>query len=534
MLNVALTPENVCKAQRLCIKHGLSQTPDLEEYWNQLPPVPTVIDGFNFTLRDYQADAVQWLERMAGTGLLAMEMGLGKTAVVMAYAHRNRKFPMLAVVPDSLKLNWRNEIVAMTGQTYRINVVGENLSKIAAKREREQFPNVVYSQEPVPGCDIYIVNYDILSGMVETLENMQFRYMAVDESHKIKSSESKRTIAVTRLATGMYEQKNAMGKRELTVVGKGIGSTTLLSGTPQLQRPIELWTSLNIVGKWVPDFATFNRFAFRFCGASKHIHGWNFNGVTQASVLHELLTQYVMHRTLKMDVLPELPAQVWSTVPLKFARADYDKVARAFAGTGDWRTGMETIVEFGGNPAKSNETIVAIQKLREIAGRAKIDSAVKWIMDYCEQGDKLVVFAHHREIIEQIKEKLEENSEYTGNVPVIMGGISNLDRDNAVRAFQEDPDVRLIIVSIQAGGYGLTLTAASAAAFIQIPWTPAELQQAASRIHRLGQKANSVNLYNLVAAGTIEEEIAQIIMSKANAMDSVLDGGRAVNSVNLR
>jgi SWI/SNF-related matrix-associated actin-dependent regulator 1 of chromatin subfamily A len=114
-----------------------------------------------------------------------------------------------------------------------------------------------------------------------------------------------------------------------------------------------------------------------------------------------------------------------------------------------------------------------------------------------------------------------------------MGGISNDDRDAAVFAFQNDLSVRVIVISITAGGVGLTLTAADSVAFLQLPWSPAEMQQCADRVHRVGQFANSVTINVLTAEGTIEDDIAEMIMAKAVGMDAVLDGGHNVNYVDL-
>jgi SWI/SNF-related matrix-associated actin-dependent regulator 1 of chromatin subfamily A len=356
--------------------------------------------------------------------------------------------------------------------------------------------------------------------------------MAVDESHKIKNPDAKRTQAMQRLAVGGYDTKLKGGKRERVTFGPGIGRVTLMSGTPQVNKPLELWTSVSTVAPWVPEFSTFTRFAFRYCNPQNDGHGWNFSGSSNTAELNQLLTGHCMMRRIKADVLKSLPAKTWSTIPLDFDRREYDQVEAAFNGI-NWQAGMETLIRFGGNPAKSDEPIVAIQKLKEIAGYAKLKSAIEWIQDYTEEGRKLVVFAHHRNVITNIQSELEKNQEYVGKVQVIMGGVSNDERDSAVQAFQNDPTVRVIIVSIQAGGFGLTLTAASAVAFVQIPWSPAELQQCADRVHRVGQTASSVQIFVLTAEGTVEDDLAEMIMSKASVMDEVLDGGRSVNYVDL-
>ena len=522
MLSVPATLENARKINRLSVKHGLSMDQGILDILDSVPRV-TTIPGFLFKLKDFQAEGVAWLEKQDGRALLADEQGTGKTVQVMAYIHKCEMVPALIVVPNTLKLNWRNEIVAMTGQRYKINVVGKSYSKRQTEKRAVKHPNVVYSKVPVVGCDIYIINYDILAANCEALELLGLKFMAVDESHKIKNPDAKRTQAMQRLAVGGYDVKLRGGKRERKTFGQGIGRVTLISGTPLVNKPLELWTSVSTVAPWVPEFSTFTRFAFRYTNAQRGTHGWDFNGASNTGELNALLLKHAMLRRLKADVLKELPPKIYRTMPLEFDRAEYDRVESAFNGI-NWRAGMEAIVRMGGNVPKSDAAIVAIQKLREIAGYAKLGSAVEWIKDYTEEGEKLVVFAHNRQVIETIKRELETDADYCGAVGVIYGGISDEARADAVLNFQNDPAMRVIIVGIQAGGFGLTLTAATAVAFVQYPFSPGELDQAVDRVHRIGQGADSVTIYNLVAEGTVEELILELISSKRNVINAVIDG----------
>lgn len=532
MLSIAANIDNARKIIRLSTKHGLTVDPAVEALMDGIPRVQ-VLPGFAFRLKEFQSEGVAWLERQDGRALLADEQGTGKTVQVMAYIHKCRMVPALIVVPNTLKLNWRNEIIAMTGRHYRINVVGKSYSKRQTEKRAAKHPNVVYSKVPTDGCDLYIINYDILAANCEALEALGLQFMAVDESHKIKNPDAKRTQAMQRLAVGSYDAKIKGGKRERKTFGPGIGRVTLMSGTPLVNRPKELWTSVSTVAPWVPEFSTFTRFAFRYTNAQRGTHGWDFNGASNTGELNSLLLKHAMLRRLKADVLKELPPKVYRTLPLEFDRAEYDRVDAAFNGI-NWRAGMEAIIRMGGNVPKSDDAIVAIQKLREIAGYAKLESAVEWIKDYTEEGEKLVVFAHNRQVIETIKSELEKDEDYRGAVGVIYGGVSDEARADAVLNFQEDPKVRVIIVGITAGGFGLTLTAAKAVAFVQLPWTPGEISQCVDRIHRIGQDADTVTVYNLVAEGTIEEDMAEMLIGKGQVLDAVLDDGRVVNTLDLK
>lgn len=532
MLSVPANIENARKVIRLCVKHGLKADPGIMGMLGSIPSV-TTLPGFRFKLKEFQAEGVAWLESQLGTGLLADEQGTGKTVQVMAYAHKNRRFPMLVVCPNTLKYNWRNEILAMTGDLYRINIIGKSYSKRQLDRRAKRHPNVIYSKEPADGCDIHIINYDILANNAERIESMGIKFMAVDESHKIKNPDARRTRAYTRLSTGIVDEKKPGGKYESRKIGPGIPSVVLMSGTPMVNRPKELWTTVRSIGGWVPEFSTWNRFAFRYCSPENNGYGWNFGGASNTPELYRLLRENIMLRRLKKDVLRDLPPKIYRTIPLDFDRREYDKVEMAFNGI-NWKAGMETIIRMGGNAPKSDEAIVAIQKLREIAAYSKLGSAVEWIRDYTEEGEKLVVFAHNRLVIDTIRIALEEDEAYRGAVGTIYGGVKDEERADAVQAFQADPCMRVMLVGITAGGFGLTLTAARAVAFVQLPWTPGEISQCADRIHRIGQEADSVTVFNLVAEGTIEEEMADMLISKGQVLDAVLDNGQVVNTLDLK
>ena len=532
MLTVQPTLKNLVKARRLAVKHGLKYDVEIDMMLDSIPKV-TTLPNFNYKLKDFQAEGVAWLEKHNGMGILADEQGTGKTVTVTAYAVKNKKFPMLVVCPKTLKFNWRNEVLAMTGRTYKINVVGHSYSKKQTELRLLKDPNVIYSKVATPGCDIYITNYDALTANLEIFEQIGLKLMAVDESHKCKNQKAKRTEAMQRLARGWYDVKLKNGNVERKVVGIGVESVILMSGTPLVNRPIELWTSVNTVASWVPNFATFKKFAFRYCNPQHNRFGWDFSGNSNAAELNEILTAHCMLRRLKEDVLKELPPKIYKTIPLDFDRGDYDKLVSAFGGI-DWKKGIQTLIKFGGNPPKSDAEIVAIQKLREMAAYSKMASAVEWIKDYTDEGEKLVVFAHNRHVIEYVRDELAKDDNYKNAVKFIYGGVSDEERNSAVEAFQNNPAVKVIVIGVTTGSVGLTLTASSAVAFLQLPWTPGEMQQAADRIHRIGQVADVVTIYNLIAEGTIEEEIADMIFGKGMVMDAVLDNGRVVNAIDLR
>lgn len=528
MLTFDATPARVREATKLAYRYGVALE-GLNTYWAAQPRV-SEIPGFAFKLKPYQAEGVAHLERWDGNVLLADEPGLGKTAQVMAYAYKNSRFPMLAILPKTLLLNWRREIHLMLGTQLKVLIVGFVPSQKRLAQLLMQYPNVHYSKTPQAGYDVTLINYDIVHRNLDALEHIKYEYVVCDESHKIKNGKAQRTQAILRLVTGREEVKGKRG--EWRVLHDGVKRVTFCTGTPILAKPVEMWTMANTLASWVPQFANFFQFATRYCNAQRTRFGWDFNGSSNELELNRLLTDTIMIRRRKDQVLRELPAKIYTTVPLMFNRADYDKVVQAFDHTIDWKAGFEALITHGGRPPKSDEAIVAIQKLREIAAYSKMESAAEWITDFVEEGQKLVVFAHHRNMILNLKTQIESTPGFEGEVVTIMGGVSPEDRNKAVERFQNNPSTKVIIISHSAGGYGITLTAASTVAFVELPWGPADMQQCEDRVHRIGQQ-NSVNVVVLAAEGTIEETIAEMIMSKAQVVNNVVDGGQVPNSVTI-
>ncbi len=516
MLTFDATPARVREATKLAYRYGVALE-GVHTYWAAQPRV-SEIPGFAFTLKSYQAEGVAHLERWDGNVLLADEPGLGKTAQVMAYAYKNGRFPMLAILPKTLLLNWRREIHLMLGTQLKVLIVGFVPSQKRLAQLLMQYPNVHYSKTPQAGYDVTLINYDIVHRNLDALEHIKYEYVVCDESHKIKNVKAQRTGAILRLVTGREEVKGKRG--EWRVLHDGVKRVTFCTGTPIVNRPLELWTTVSTIAAWHPEFANFFKFAQRYCNAHRGRFGWDFSGHSNLGELNQLLTDTIMIRRRKEDVLKDLPAKTFVTVPLEFDRREYDAVAKAFEGRGDWRQGMQALVNYGGKPAKSNEAIVAINKCREIAGYAKMASAIEWILDYVEEGDKLVVFAHHQKMVDEITAAMKTAGV---GVRMIRGGVSLEERAQAAQDFQTLEDVKVIVLNIASAGFGITLTAAKACAFVQLPWSPAEFDQCSDRIHRIGQPDN-VTVYSLVAEGTVEEEIADLIVAKRQVMDAVVDG----------
>lgn len=220
-----------------------------------------------------------------------------------------------------------------------------------------------------------------------------------------------------------------------------------------------------------------------------------------------------MLRRLKSEVLTELPEKTRAFLPIELDNeTEYCTAENNF---------IDFVAKTKGNAAAhraSNAVALAeIEGLKQLAVRGKLQACIAWVRDFLEVDGKLVVFCTHRFVVDALMEEFKD-------VAVkVDGSVTGENRQKAVDAFQTNTNVRLFVGNVKAAGVGITLTAASNVAFIELPWTPGEVTQAEDRLHRIGQR-NSVTVYYLLAQSTIEERIARLIDRKRKVLDSVLDG----------
>lgn len=432
------------------------------------------LEGFKRELYPFQKEGVSYIDKKDGRVLIGDDMGLGKTIQALAYLqlYPDKRLAII-VCPASLKLNWRKEIDASLSTDDTVTIL------------QGKSP-YIFTQS------IVIINYDILDAWKDHLIKMKPSIIISDEIHYTKNNTALRTKALMKLA-------------------KGVPHFIGLSGTPIENRPIEIFNAI----KMIDPYLVSNRFAFgkKYCGAKHNGFGWDFSGATNTEELHKLLTESIMIRRIKKDVLKDLPDKVRSFVPITLTtREEYTKVEFDFIEYIRQTKGEEAAVS-----VSAAETLVQIEYLKQAAVNGKMDSVIDWVRDFLNSGAKLVLFATHKTAIDRLMEEFKDEA------VKIDGSVSGLNRQKAVDDFQNKHKIRLFIGNIKAAGVGLTLTAASNVAFIELPWTPGELVQAEDRCHRIGQKY-SVNVYYLLAENTIEDDIAALLDSKRKVLDAVIDG----------
>ncbi|GBG27503.1 Helicase, putative [Hondaea fermentalgiana] len=455
-------------------------------------------------LMPFQKQGVAFaVQQCKGRVLIGDEMGLGKTVQAIGFALAFRsEWPLLIVAPSSVKLNWADELEqwAPSLQPGDINVV-----------KSRSFPGDL--DKPVT-----IITYGMFargSKVAAAIEARKFGVVVVDESHYLKSSSALRT-------------------KMLAPVLKAARRVALLSGTPALARPIELWTQVHALR---PDlFPQYTAFTRRFCKPTRRPWGMDLNGASNLEELHERL-QGLLVRRQKRNVLRQLPPK-----RRQFLRLDIAPNSPAMKEVKDLREQLRNVdmssimaaVNEGGVDreiyreamSKRTEQRTTLMKLYKATGAAKVQAAADYVCSTAESAGKLIVFAHHLAVLDDLQTALTRKKV---NLIRIDGSVSTADRHAHVKRFQ-DPDskVSVALLGLTSAGQGITLTAASTVVFVEMHWTPGVLVQAEDRAHRIGQ-VNAVNIVYLYGKGTLDDIVWPMVRRKLDTVGKALDGDRRQN-----
>ena len=429
-------------------------------------PVEAVLGG---ELRPFQRAGVAYVLD-ARRAFLADEQGLGKTVQALAALEADGAYPAVVVCPASLKLTWAREAERWLPHRTLTVISGTGGA-------------------PRP-ADITVLNYEIVHAHHDRLARARPRALVLDESHYVKNPRAKRTRALRRLAATLPPG----------------GLRLALTGTPVINHAEELISQLRVIGR-LEDFGSGARFARRFqgIGAEERIH-WH-------------LRRRCFVRRLKSDVLPQLPAKRQVAVPVaidnerEYRLAERDVIAWLREQPLDLRELDRKVAA-----ALRAERLAQLNALKRLAALGKCGAALGWIEDFLASDERLVVFASSREVQELVLRR------FPGALH-LLGRDDAAARDKAVRAFQAEDGPPLLVCSVRVAGQGITLTRASNVAFLDLEWSPATHDQAEDRCHRIGQR-DAVTAWYLLAAGTIDETMIELIARKRGIVGAVTDGRR--------
>ncbi len=446
-------------------------------------------------LRGYQRAGVEFIVERNG-GLIADEMGLGKTVQAICACNVIRPKRVLIVCPSTVKQNW---VIEWKRWTTLPLTIGITTSAINA------------------GTDVEVINYDIAFRKKEYLRDTKWDVVIFDESHRLKNNNAQRTIALF----GGVIIDNA--KRTRIYVKPLRASVRIcMSGSPILNRPIEIFPTLRyLLPSGFPDKMAFAR---RYCNMKHTGFGMDMNGSSNEEELQKLLRSTVMIRRMKAEVLTELPPKVRQIIeidPTTKIKAALKKFAD-FAIPGELEAGEDLLDEgaytalvrtMSGARVPSFEEIAALRKEEAIE---LIPLVLDHLDDILDSKEKVVVFFHHNEVGERIKE-------HFGDSCVLMYGKTPIpQRQGIVDKFQNDPNCRVFAGNLQTAGVAITLTASDHVVCAEYPWTPGDLTQAEDRCHRFGQ-TKTVLVQHLAFRGSLGATMLKYIVGKQTNIDKILN-----------
>lgn len=470
--------------------------------------------SLNATLRGYQSVGIQWLQMLDYYGLggiLADDMGLGKTVqilcVICSYLEENsnkdgvnsnqeqeennqikeKKKPTLVVCPSSLCLNWQNEIEKFTKSITSIVIHG------TLEERKRQIANI-------QNYNIAITSYELLKRDIDEYKehNYQFKYVIADEAQYIKNNNTQNAKAI----------KNISAETRFA-----------LTGTPIENSLSELWSIFDFI---MPGYL----FGYRKYKELYETPIVKENDEKAMLKLKKLIEPFVLRR-IKGEVLKELPDKMVTVLNSQMTE-EQEKIYLSYLSQA--KTNAIQEIKENGIEKSQIKILALLTRLRQICchpslfidnyngDSGKLSQCIEIIKDGIQSGHKILLFSGYTTMFEIIEKELKkEGIEYLK----LTGQTKVSDRMNLVDEFNNNPDKKLFLISLKAGGTGLNLIGADMVIHYDPWWNLSAENQATDRTYRIGQKRN-VQVYKLITKNSIEEKIYDLQKRKEILIDSML------------
>ncbi|MDR3415257.1 MAG: DEAD/DEAH box helicase [Nevskia sp.] len=465
-------------------------------------------DALKATLRPYQRQGVNWLHFLAGLGLgacLADDMGLGKTLQVLALLlclRRNEGGPSLLIVPASLLANWRAEAQRFA-PSLKLAFLHPAEGEKAALEQIAAAP-----REELAGSDLAVTSYSMLHRQ-PWLREVTWRFVILDEAQAIRNAETRQSKLVKQLPAQ---------------------ARIALTGTPVENRLGDLWSLFDFLNPGLlGGAAVFKSFVKRL----------EAGDTPSYAPLRKLVGPYILRR-MKTDrtIIADLPDKIEAPCYCGLSKTQ----ARLYQQTVD---GMRQALDRLQGIERRGLVLQTLMRLKQIcnhpsqltgdgdyaaADSGKFQRLAEIGEELAERQDRVLVFTQFREVIDPLMQHLAAIFGRPGLS--LHGGTAVSARRSIVERFQADDGPPFLVLSLKAGGTGLTLTAASHVIHFDRWWNPAVENQATDRAFRIGQKRN-VLVHKFVTRGTVEERIDAMIADKRKLTEELLGGEGEVNLTEL-
>lgn len=422
--------------------------------------------------RPYQEAGITLAEKRK-VCMIADEQGLGKTIQVIGLANLLGLTRILVVCPASLRLNWKSEF-------RKWHLVSLDTTAIMSGKDQ------------IPKTDPVIISYDLVTNSFYYDLLMPWELIVLDEAHYLKNPDALRTQML--LGLGRYESLVNYADRRV-----------FLTGTPIPNKPAEFFPILKTQTPATIKNKGYWKYVKTYSYVVKNGFGVQIKGAKNQEDLYLRLRSSFMIRRLKSQVLKDLPPKQHKLVIFPA-----DKSTRKVLKKESDFSSSE-IIEHGA-PVGS-----ALPELRREMGEAMAPMVVDYVKDLLESVNKVVLFAHHKSVVDYLTEHLTEYG-----VVQIVGKTPGKKRQENVDAFQKDPVVRVLVGHIVSAGTGWTLTASSDVVFAEASWVPGENDQAIDRTHRIGQQ-NKVLAHFLVVEGSISAAVLSSALKKKEDCKPIID-----------
>ena len=454
-------------------------------------------DKFLQCLYDFQKDGIKFGLERKGRILLADEMGVGKTvqAIGISLLYKE-EWPVLIICPSSLKFVWRDEILKWIP-----DINDDKINIQIFKTSKDYFKC---------GVKIYIMSYDLTVKLEDKIIEKDFKFIIADEAHYLKSPDAKRTKCLMPII-----------KKSKRVI--------LITGTPILAKPVELYPLLNMLR---PDlFHSFSTFGNRYCDPKRNFFGMDWTGSSYPKELNFIL-KHIMIRRLKKDVISQLPPKKRQKVEIQTdskvikqimaINLSSEKIIEKFSDLNNTsiNPNLVSYVNEENNEDSNDNLLNLFNKVYKLSAEAKTSGVKEYIHYLIDNKCKFLIFAHHIVMLDAIEDEVKKlKVDYIR----IDGKVKLEKRQEYVQKYQKDEACLVAILSITACYTGITLTAASTVVFSELHMTPAVMIQAEDRAHRIGQEHECVNIHYLYGPDTIDEVLFKMLNQKQNIFSNTLD-----------
>jgi superfamily II DNA or RNA helicase len=479
------------------------------EKWNRITSLlstkesKVTADDFspNFKLRDYQGKGLEWFVQLANNrfgGILADDMGLGKTfqaAAFLRYLRENReKTCSLIVVPSTLLFNWKQELSRFSPD-FRVCI---HHGPQRAQDIRSLFEYF----------DVLLVSYQTLLRDIGLFSNLSFATLIADEAQHLKNPSTAAYQAVKKIQAG---------------------NAYLLTGTPLQNSPADLWA--------LSELCNPGLLSQKISPGSLQKNE-NPERLRKNMELMQALVKPFMLRRTKESVLSELPEKSVSVLYCGMG----EEQELEYLASNQLLSGQIHDLALQQGRGLNVRILKALTTLRQLANHpamldpeysgssGKFELVKEKLSEVLEEGRKVLVFSSFVRHLQLLENYLQEE-----NLPYARLTGQTTDRKAQVEKFQRDPECRIFLISLKAGGFGLNLVEASCVFLLDPWWNPAAESQAMDRVHRIGQK-DRVTVYKFITANTVEEKILQLQEQKSAMNDQLFsdtDAGEAGGALSI-